>query len=128
MECGQLDPPGRQRCERCRRVATRTLPGMIDGVAGESVDWTDRMRYVLFDVDGTLIDALNNQRRVWAGWAERYGLDAGEVYEVALRTRPMETFGTMVSIYSWNPCLRPFEASRRACPMKRLGQRRSPRI
>ncbi|GKQ38449.1 hypothetical protein ALMP_49800 [Streptomyces sp. A012304] len=50
------------------------------------------MKYVLFDVDGTLMDAVSNQRQVWATWAERYGLDADEVYQVALRTRPMETF------------------------------------
>lgn len=49
-------------------------------------------KYVLFDVDGTLIDAVDNQRRVWATWAGRHGLDADEVYRVALRTRPMETF------------------------------------
>lgn len=50
------------------------------------------MRYVLFDVDGTLIDAVDNQRLVWHTWAERYGLDPDEVYRVALRTRPMVTF------------------------------------
>ncbi|MFG2874439.1 HAD-IA family hydrolase [Streptomyces sp. NPDC048337] len=49
-------------------------------------------RYVLFDVDGTLIDAVDNQRRVWHTWAERHGLDPDEVYGVALRTRPVETF------------------------------------
>ncbi|WP_405774322.1 HAD-IA family hydrolase [Streptomyces sp. NBC_00859] len=49
-------------------------------------------RCVLFDVDGTLIDAVDNQRRVWKAWAERYGLDPVEVYRVALRTRPVETF------------------------------------
>lgn len=50
------------------------------------------MRCVLFDVDGTLIDAVDNQRQVWRTWSERYGLDPDEVYRVALRTRPMETF------------------------------------
>ncbi|AZM87677.1 phosphatase [Streptomyces sp. W1SF4] len=49
-------------------------------------------RYVLFDVDGTLIDALDNQRRVWRTWARRHGLDPDEVHRVALRTRPVETF------------------------------------
>ncbi|WP_019883854.1 HAD family hydrolase [Streptomyces purpureus] len=49
-------------------------------------------RYVLFDVDGTLIDAVANQRRVWEMWAGRYRLDADEVHRVALRTRPAETF------------------------------------
>lgn len=49
-------------------------------------------KYVLFDVDGTLIDALDNQRRVWGTWALRHGLDPDEVYRTALRTRPLETF------------------------------------
>lgn len=49
-------------------------------------------KYVLFDVDGTLIDAVVNQRRVWEMWAERHRLDADEVHRVALWTRPTETF------------------------------------
>ncbi|WCD90198.1 Hexitol phosphatase A [Streptomyces xanthophaeus] len=53
-------------------------------------------RFVLFDVDGTLIDALANQRRVWATWALRHGLDPDEVYRVALRTRPLETFAEVL--------------------------------
>ncbi|MCM2578022.1 HAD family hydrolase [Streptomyces meridianus] len=51
-----------------------------------------RRRCVLFDVDGTLIDAVDNQRRVWRTWAGRYALDPDEVHRVALRTMPMETF------------------------------------
>lgn len=35
-----------------------------------------RAKCVLFDVDGTLIDAVRNQRQVWGIWAERYGLNA----------------------------------------------------
>ncbi|MFF2277273.1 HAD family hydrolase [Agromyces sp. NPDC058126] len=50
-----------------------------------------RPRAVLFDVDGTLLDALDGQRRIWGRWAEQRGLDAERVYEVALRTRPLET-------------------------------------
>ncbi|MFJ4817178.1 HAD family hydrolase [Streptomyces sp. NPDC088801] len=61
-----------------------------------------RMKYVLLDVDGTLIDAVSNQRRVWATWAERYGLDAEEVYRVALQTRPMETFAQVAA--EQDPC------------------------
>ncbi|MBO1329937.1 HAD family phosphatase [Streptomyces sp. VRA16 Mangrove soil] len=49
-------------------------------------------KYVLFDVDGTLIDAVANQRRVWETWAARHGLDPVMVHRVALRTRPLETF------------------------------------
>lgn len=51
---------------------------------------------VLFDVDGTLVDAVDNQRRIWAEWAEENGLDAGAVYELALRTRPVETVAAML--------------------------------
>ncbi|MFF2271178.1 HAD family hydrolase [Agromyces sp. NPDC058136] len=48
-------------------------------------------RAVLFDVDGTLLDALDGQRRIWRAWAEQRGLDPDRVYDVALRTRPLET-------------------------------------
>ncbi|MFF9623627.1 HAD family hydrolase [Streptomyces griseosporeus] len=64
-----------------------------------------RARYVLFDVDGTLIDAVDNQRRVWATWARRYGLDADEVYRVALRTRPTETFAQVAPDRDPHACL-----------------------
>ncbi|MFH8496441.1 HAD-IA family hydrolase [Streptomyces coeruleorubidus] len=60
---------------------------------------------VLFDVDGTLIDAVDNQRRVWASWAGRYGLDAAEVYRVALRTRPIETFAKVAPHQDPRECL-----------------------
>nr|WP_285563404.1 HAD-IA family hydrolase [Streptomyces hygroscopicus] len=62
-------------------------------------------RYVLFDVDGTLIDAVDNQRLVWRTWAERYGLDADEVYRVALRTRPTETFAQVAPDQDPRECL-----------------------
>ncbi|KUJ68515.1 phosphatase [Streptomyces albus subsp. albus] len=64
-----------------------------------------RTKHVLFDVDGTLIDAVSNQRRVWGTWAERYGLDAAEVYQVALRTRPMETFAQVAADQDPRECL-----------------------
>ncbi|MBE8471391.1 HAD family hydrolase [Streptomyces justiciae] len=64
-----------------------------------------RRKYVLFDVDGTLIDAVNNQRRVWATWAERYDLNPTEVYEVALRTRPLETFAQVAPNQNPQHCL-----------------------
>ncbi|MZD08572.1 HAD-IA family hydrolase [Streptomyces sp. SID5785] len=63
------------------------------------------MRYALFDVDGTLIDAVDNQRLVWRTWAERYGLDPDEVYRVALRTRPMETFAQVSPDQDPRECL-----------------------
>ena len=46
-----------------------------------------------------------DQRRVWGAWAERYGLDPGEVYQVALRTRPMETFAHVVPNHDPRECL-----------------------
>ncbi|MET9774665.1 HAD-IA family hydrolase [Streptomyces sp. NPDC006367] len=64
-----------------------------------------RKKYVLFDVDGTLIDAVSNQRRVWETWAKRYGLDADEVYRVALRTRPLETFAQVAADRDPHECL-----------------------
>ncbi|MGV2920365.1 HAD-IA family hydrolase [Streptomyces alfalfae] len=60
---------------------------------------------VLFDVDGTLIDAVDNQRRVWETWAGQYGLDPEEVYRVALRTRPMETFAQVAPDHDPQACL-----------------------
>ncbi|MER6788032.1 HAD-IA family hydrolase [Streptomyces sp. NPDC000658] len=65
----------------------------------------DREKHVLFDVDGTLIDAVSNQRAVWGVWAQRYGLDGDEVYRVALRTRPMETFARVAPDRDPHACL-----------------------
>ncbi|MFD0358854.1 HAD family hydrolase [Streptomyces sp. NPDC127110] len=62
-------------------------------------------KYVLFDVDGTLIDALDNQRLVWRAWAQRYGLDPDEVHRVALRTRPVETFAQVAPDRDPQECL-----------------------
>lgn len=62
-------------------------------------------KYVLFDVDGTLVDALANQRRVWSTWAERHGLDPDDVYRTALRTRPMETFAEVAPDLDPTACL-----------------------
>ncbi|MFG2329362.1 HAD-IA family hydrolase [Streptomyces sp. NPDC048604] len=62
-------------------------------------------KFVLFDVDGTLMDAVSNQRRVWHEWAARYGLDGDEVYAVALRTRPVETFAAVAPDREPGECL-----------------------
>lgn len=62
-------------------------------------------RPVLFDVDGTLIDALGNQRQVWRTWADRHGLDGDEVHRVAPRTRPMETFARVAPDRDPDACL-----------------------
>ncbi|MBT2516875.1 hypothetical protein J7E29_05475 [Streptomyces sp. ISL-90] len=51
---------------------------------------------VLFGVDGTLVDAVANQRRIWAAWSERFGLDGDEVYALALRTRPVDTVAELL--------------------------------
>lgn len=60
---------------------------------------------MLFDVDGTLMDAVSNQRQVWRAWAKQYGLDADEVYQVALRMRPMETFAAVSGNLDPHECL-----------------------
>ncbi|MFG3347025.1 HAD-IA family hydrolase [Streptomyces sp. NPDC048018] len=64
-----------------------------------------RNNFVLFDVDGTLMDAVENQRRVWHAWADRHGLDGDEVYAVALRTRPVETFAAVAPGADPDACL-----------------------
>ncbi|MEU8524352.1 HAD-IA family hydrolase [Streptomyces sp. NPDC048629] len=61
--------------------------------------------FVLFDVDGTLMNAIANQRRMWATWAGRYGLDGDAVYEVALRTRPVDTFAEVAPDADPDECL-----------------------
>ncbi|MEU8616584.1 HAD-IA family hydrolase [Streptomyces sp. NPDC048623] len=66
---------------------------------------TSENTFVLFDVDGTLMDAVENQRRVWHAWAERHGLDGAEVYAVALRTRPVETFAAVAPEADPEECL-----------------------
>ena len=62
-------------------------------------------RAVLFDVDGTLIDAAANQRRVWALWAHEFAVDPNTTYEVALRTRPTETFAIVAAHHDPARCL-----------------------
>ncbi|MBX9423615.1 MULTISPECIES: HAD family phosphatase [Streptomyces] len=62
-------------------------------------------KFVLFDVDGTLMDAVANQRRVWHEWAAHHGLDGDEVYAVALRTRPVETFAAVAPTRDPDECL-----------------------
>ncbi|MGA5067108.1 HAD family hydrolase [Streptomyces exfoliatus] len=74
-------------------------------VRGRSVGRVTSKNFVLFDVDGTLMDAVANQRRVWHEWAARYGLDGDDVYAVALRTRPVETFAAVVPGADPDECL-----------------------
>lgn len=87
-----------------REPAARSLGWHDHGVTGEAARLGAK-KYVLFDVDGTLIDAVDNQRRVWRVWAERHGLDPDEVYHVALRTRPVETFAQVVPDRDPQECL-----------------------
>ncbi|PPK92695.1 sugar-phosphatase [Kineococcus xinjiangensis] len=60
---------------------------------------------MLFDVDGTLIDALANQRQVWRAWAGHYDLDPDQVYATALRTRPQDTFTAVAPGEDPDQCL-----------------------
>ncbi|HEY5178662.1 MAG TPA: HAD-IA family hydrolase [Dermatophilaceae bacterium] len=62
-------------------------------------------RAVLFDVDGTLTDAATNQRRVWTFWALELGVDPNTTCEVALRTRPTETFAIVAPHHDPARCL-----------------------
>jgi sugar-phosphatase len=62
-------------------------------------------RAVLFDVDGTLLDVLANQRRVWQAWAARHALDPDEVYATAARTLPLETFAAVAPAVHPEACL-----------------------
>ena len=62
-------------------------------------------RAVLFDVDGTLLDVLANQRRVWDLWADRHGLDRDAVYACATRTTPRETFASVAPDRDPRECL-----------------------
>jgi sugar-phosphatase len=58
---------------------------------------------VLFDVDGTLVDVVANQKRVWAAWARRHNLEADRVWSPAAGTRPQETFaGVAPEILAWH--------------------------
>ena len=66
-------------------------------------------RAVLFDVDGTLIDAMAGQRRIWHEWAERFDLDPSVVYETAMRTRPIETVAEVLPGRDPAPLVAAFE-------------------
>lgn len=66
-------------------------------------------RAVLFDVDGTLIDAMAGQRRIWHEWAERFELDPSVVYETALRTRPVETVAELLPGRDPSPLVAAFD-------------------
>ena len=46
---------------------------------------------ILFDLDGVLVDSTHSVERVWRAWAERHGLNAERVVEVAHGRRAVET-------------------------------------
>ena len=71
----------------------------------EAVNSSETRRAVLFDVDGTLLDVLGNQRRVWTEWAQRHGLEPDAVYRTALITRPLETFTAVAPSLDPASCL-----------------------
>jgi sugar-phosphatase len=66
-------------------------------------------RAVLFDVDGTLLDVLANQRSVWRAWAARHALDPDHVYATAVRTVPLETFAAVAPAVESEVCLASFQ-------------------
>lgn len=57
---------------------------------------TGDSRFVLFDVDGTLVDTLGNLRRVWGQWAIHFDLDPQRVFEVAFHNWPLHVFAELV--------------------------------
>src|SRR3712207_6272170 len=60
---------------------------------------------VLLDVDGTLLDTLPALRVVWHTWAHAHGLDGDEVFDVALRGVPRDTFRTVAPQLDVEVCL-----------------------
>src|SRR3546814_11607685 len=45
----------------------------------------------LFDMDGTILDSIAVANRIWTGWAERHGLDAGAILAVVHGVRAHDT-------------------------------------
>src|SRR3546814_12600970 len=45
----------------------------------------------LFDMDGTILDSIAVANRIWTGWAERHGLDAGAISAVVHGVRAHDT-------------------------------------
>ena len=72
-------------------------------------------RAVLFDVDGTLINALANQRRCWHRWADLFGVDSDETYRVALQMRPTDAFAVLKPDEDPAWCLRRSRTRGRRC-------------
>lgn len=67
---------------------------------------TGAPRAVLFDVDGTLLGVVDNQRRIWSEWALRHDLDPGWVHSEAVGTRAPEIFAAVAPHLEREHCLR----------------------
>jgi len=48
---------------------------------------------ILFDMDGTLVDSMAHDERLWTRWAERHGLDPQPILTVSHGRRTIETIG-----------------------------------
>jgi sugar-phosphatase len=53
-------------------------------------------RAILFDNDGTLVDSSEGVHRTWARWAERHGMNAHEIVQLAQGRRSSDTIKTLV--------------------------------
>lgn len=62
-------------------------------------------RYVLLDVDGTLIDNAYEHAVVWKAWATAMGLDAEEVALSAVGRQPIDTFRSLLPHVNTSTCL-----------------------
>lgn len=46
---------------------------------------------ILFDIDGTLVDSTGAVVRAWTTWADRHGIELGEILRVCHGRRPEDT-------------------------------------
>ncbi|MES2171378.1 MAG: HAD family hydrolase, partial [Actinomycetota bacterium] len=58
---------------------------------------TLRARAILFDMDGTLVNSDGAVRRIWANFADRFGLDVDEIQKTSHGVKMIET------IHRWAP-------------------------
>lgn len=56
-----------------------------------ALDTPFRVRAILFDMDGTLIDTKGPVERAWRGWAARHGLDPDAILATCHGRRTIET-------------------------------------
>lgn len=60
---------------------------------------------MLLDVDGTLVDTVEGQRRSWAAWVRHYGLDPATALDVVMSSRPADAFAMLVPYQDPEECL-----------------------